>query len=136
MEARPLIEAATQRVGSDDFGADTWQEGLNVLLGALNTEAQLNELGREVFTDQIVGYLANRLEVERCYRQHPEIDEQEITAPLFGLGLPRTGSTALSFLLACDDRRRSLRTWEAGHPCPPPERATADSDPRIAETQA
>jgi len=30
--------------------------------------------------------------------QHPEIDDQQITAPLFGLGLPRTGSTALSFL--------------------------------------
>ncbi len=136
MEAGPLVAAACQQVGSDDFGAETWQEGLDVLIGALNTEAQLNDLGRDVLSDQIVGYLANRLEIERCYRQHPEIDEQEIAPPLFGLGLPRTGSTALSFLLACDDSRRSLRTWEAGHPCPPPERTTAGTDPRIAETQA
>jgi hypothetical protein len=136
MEAGPLVEAACQQVGADDFGADTWQEGLDVLIGALNTEAQLNELGRDVFTDQIVGYLVNRLEIERCYRENPDIEQQEIAAPLFGLGLPRTGSTALSFLLACDDDRRSLRTWEAGHPCPPPERSTAHTDPRIAEAQA
>jgi hypothetical protein len=54
---------------------------------------------------------------------------------LFGLGLPRTGSTALSFLLASDTTRRSLRTWEASKPCPPPETATEHTDPRIAETQ-
>jgi hypothetical protein len=132
----PLVEAACAQAGFGDFGADTWQEGLDVLIGALNTEAQLNDLGREIMADQIVGYLANRLEIEQCYRLHPDIDDQEIAAPLFGLGLPRTGSTALSFLLACDTSRRSLRTWEAGHPCPPPERDTADRDPRIAEAQA
>jgi hypothetical protein len=134
--AAPLIDVACQQAGTDDFGADTWQEGLDVLTGSLNAEAQLNDLGREVMADQIVGYLVNRLEIERCYRHHPEIAAQEIAPPLFGLGLPRTGSTALSFLLACDERRRSLRTWEAGHPCPPPESATVDIDPRIAEAQA
>ena len=85
--------------------------------------------------DQIVGLLVNRLQVEQWYAKHPEIDEQQIVAPLFGLGLPRTGSTALSFLLASDTARRSLRTWEAGNPCPPPETATEHTDPRIAETQ-
>ena len=76
-----------------------------------------------------------RREVEQWYARHPEIEEQEIVAPLFGLGLPRTGSTALSFLLASDTARRSLRTWEAAKPCPPPETATEHTDPRIAETQ-
>lgn len=136
MEAASLVDAACEQVGADDFGADTWQEGLDVLIGALNAEAQLNDLGRDVLSDQIVGYLANRLQIEQCYRQHPDIEQQVIAAPLFGLGLPRTGSTALSFLLACDDSRRSLRTWEAGHPCPPPEHRTAGTDPRIAEAQA
>jgi Sulfotransferase family len=96
----------------------------------------LNEVGEQVFADQIIGYLVNRLEVERWYARHPEIDEQEIVTPLFGLGLPRTGSTALSFLLACDRSRRSLRTWEAAQPCPPPETATEDTDPRIAISAA
>jgi hypothetical protein len=87
-------------------------------------------------TDQIVGYLVNRLQIEQWYARYPEIDEQQIVAPLFGLGLPRTGSTALSFLLAQDPARRSLRVWEASQPCPPPETATEHTDPRIAVAQA
>jgi hypothetical protein len=131
-----LVEAACERVGHDDFGDDTWEEGLDVLVRSLNADADLNELGRSAMADQIVGYLANRLEVEHWYGLHPEIDDQEIAAPLFGLGLPRTGSTALSFLLAQDPARRSLRTWEAGTPCPPPTTATEHTDERIARTQA
>jgi len=131
-----LVNAACERGGSDDFGGDTWREGLDVLVDSLTTESALNELGEAVISDQLVGHLAHRLEVEQWYRRHPEIDDQEIVAPLFGLGLPRTGSTALSFLLAADPSRRSLRTWEAGRPCPPPEAATEHTDPRIAEAQA
>ena len=131
-----LVEAAVGRVGSDDFGADTWQPGLALLVRSYNEEAALTELGEQVVGDQIVSLLANRLEVERSYQEHPEIGEGSIEAPLFGLGLPRTGSTALSFLLASDRRRRSLRTWEANEPCPPPTSATEDTDPRIARTQA
>ena len=133
MEIDQLVDTACERAGSDDLGEDTWREGLDVLVRSLNTEAALNEMGVGAMTDQIVGYLVNRLEVEQWYARHPEIDEQEIVAPLFGLGLPRTGSTALSFLLAQDPSRRSLRTWEAATPCPPPETATEHTDPRIAD---
>src|SRR5271167_1770249 len=121
LTVQALVDTACEGSDTDDFGEDTWQEGLEVLVRALSTEGALNELGEEVFADQIVGYLQNRLEVEQWYAAHPEIDEQEIVAPLFGLGMPRTGSTALSFLLASDRARRSLRTWEASTPCPPPE---------------
>ena len=134
--ADELVEEACARAGSDDFGPETWREGLEVLTRALSREGCLNELGRHVYSDQIVGYLVNRLEVEKWYGLHPEIDDERIVAPLFGLGMPRTGSTALSFLLACDRSRRSLRTWEASSPCPPPETATQDTDPRIAQCQA
>jgi hypothetical protein len=136
MDIDELVAAARARAGCDDFGEDTWQEGLGVLVRALEEEADLNELGQAAMADQIVGNLVNRLQIERCYAEHPEIDEQEIVAPLFGLGLPRTGSTALSFLLAQDPARRPLRVWEAGQPCPPPETATEHSDPRIATAQA
>ena len=136
LEVAALVAAARERAGSDDFGDDTWREGLEVLVCALTTEGDLNELGEAVFADQLVGYLATRLEIEFWYADHPEIDDEEIVAPLFGLGLPRTGSTALSFLLACDPSRRSLRTWEAGAPCPPPETATEHTDPRIASSAA
>ena len=136
LDEKSLIERACERAQHDDFGPDTWQEGLGVLIGVLTTEGNLNELGEAVYADQIVGLLANRLEVEKWYSRYPEIEQQEIVAPLFGIGLPRTGSTALSFLLASDQSRRSLRTWEASTPCPPPETATEHTDPRIAISQA
>lgn len=135
MNVDQLVETACARAGSDDFGDDTWQDGLEVLTRSLTAESALNELGESVMRDQIVGLLVNRLEVEQWYSLYPEIEDQEVIAPLFGIGLPRTGSTALSFLLACDTARRSLRTWEASKPCPPPETATEHTDPRIAETQ-
>lgn len=136
MDAEQLVGAARQRTGLSDFGADTWQEGLEVLLKSVEQDADLTSMGRDVLADQFVGNLANRLQIESWHGSHPEIAEQPILAPLFGLGLPRTGSTALSFLLALDPARRSLRTWEASHPCPPPESATEHTDPRIAEAQA
>jgi Sulfotransferase family len=136
MDVDQLVDTACERAGSDDFGGDTWHEGLEVLVCSLNTEAALNEMGVGAMTDQVVGYLVNRLRIEEWYANYPEIDDQQIVAPLFGLGLPRTGSTALSFLMAQDPARRSLRVWEAGDPCPPPETATEHSDPRIAVAQA
>jgi hypothetical protein len=135
MEIDQLVTTACERARSDDFGGDTWREGLEILVQSLNAEAALNQMGIGAMTDQIVGYLVNRLHIERWYTNYPEINDQQIVAPLFGLGLPRTGSTALSFLLAQDPARRTLRVWEAGDPCPPPETATEHSDPRIAVAQ-
>jgi hypothetical protein len=136
MEIDQLVDSACERAGSDDLGDDTWQEGLEILVASLESEAALNEMGVSAMADQLVGYLTRRLEVEEWYARHPEIDDQEIVAPLFGVGLPRTGSTALSYLLAQDPARRSLRVWEAAAPCPPPETATEHSDERIAAAQA
>ena len=50
--------------------------------------------------------------------------------PSSGSGLPRTGSTALSFLLAQDPDIRYLHSWESAEPCPPPSTVNGD-DPRI-----
>ena len=79
--------------------------------------------------------LTRRLQIEEWYRQHPEIDDQEIESVLIGLGLPRTGSTALSYLLAQDRNVRSLRQWEASQPTPPPDIATEATDPRFLAAQ-
>ena len=134
--ASRLIERARDATGLDDFGSDDFREGLDRLVAALDKEARLNERGRMGIDLQIADLLANRLQVEHWYRLHPEIDEQEIAAPLIGLGFPRSGSTALSCMLAADPAVRSIRGWEAQAPCPPPESATQHSDPRIALAQA
>ena len=130
-----LIETATERTGLTDFGDESFRDGLQRLVRALRNEANLNAVGQLAMPAVIVNLLCQRLQIEDWYRRHPEIDDERIAAPLIGLGLPRTGSTALSFLLGEDSRARSLRCWEARKPCPPP--ATVEGpDPRIAETEA
>lgn len=131
-----LLQRASAATSLTDFGDGSFREGLEILVGAVDREARLNERGRAGFEAQVVGLLGNRLQIEDWYRRHPEIDEQEIVAPLIGLGLPRTGSTALSCLLAEDPAARSIRNWEAQAPCPPPESATQHSDPRIEKARA
>ena len=126
-----LIERAKAAVSLDNYGEDLFREGLGILVASADAEARFTEAGKAAFDTQIVNFLSCRLQVEDWYARHPEIDDQEITAPLIGLGLPRTGSTALSCLLAEEPAVRFIRNWEALQPCPPPESATEHADPRI-----
>jgi len=80
--------------------------------------------------------LIQRLKVEDTYARHPEIDDEVVGGPVFVIGLPRTGTTALSQLVAADPQFRSLRMWESQAPTPPPEAATQHTDPRIAQAEA
>jgi hypothetical protein len=132
-----LLTAARTATGLHDFGEETFLEGLEVLLGSLSAESRLNAAGEYTLRELIVKLLGNRLRVEDWYRRHPEIAGEPVERPLITLGLPRTGSTALSFLLAEDPGTRTLRLWEAQEPCPPPS-TVAGRDPRIdrAEAQA
>ena len=125
-----VMDEASTQTGLVDFGEESFREGLQILLSSLQNEARLNERGQAFLHQRIVGYLAQRLQVEDWYRRHPEIDEVPIAAPLIGLGLPRTGSTALSMLLAQDPDVRYLRRWESSQPCPPPS-TVQGVDPRI-----
>lgn len=117
---RDLLDRARAETGLDDFGDDGFREGLEILVDSLNREAQLNALGASALAERIVLHLKQRLEIEDWYRRHPEIEDEEIRAPLFGVSLPRTGSSALSYLLSSDPAIRYLRVWESSRPCPPP----------------
>jgi hypothetical protein len=125
-----VVGAAVGQTGLEDFGDDSFREGLELLVASLRDEARLNARGEAFIYARIVTALSQRLQVEDWYRRHPEIDDVEFLPPLIGLGLPRTGSTALSVLLAQDPTIRYLRRWESSQPCPPPSTVTGP-DPRI-----
>ncbi len=115
-----LIAEAKAKTGLEDFGGDSWREGLEVLVSSALKEATFNDMGELGFYGTVVRALVNRLKIEDWYRRHPEIDEQEVVIEFLGVGLPRTGSTALSHMLGEDPAFRNLCTWEEGNPCPPP----------------
>ena len=89
--------------------------------------------GRRLLGRTIVDYLTNRLRVIDHHRHHPDLHGAPINEPIIILGLPRTGTTALSYLLDTDPRWRSLLNWEAVDSVPPPTTATLRTDSRCTD---
>ncbi|MCZ7620611.1 MAG: sulfotransferase [Myxococcota bacterium] len=127
-----LIRAAQRRTGLEEFGDGFSVEGLRRLLRSYETEARLHAVGRIAAHADTLALLSNRLRLVADRRRHPEIAEQAIERPVFIVGLPRTGTTLLHRLLAQDPAHRVPHTWEILHPSPPPQRARAATDARIA----
>ena len=131
-----LMENAVQQTRLSDYGDAPMEEGLTVLCRALNEEAQLNEYGLAAAESDLTNILVQRLHVEDWYRQAADIQEQTIKSPIMVVGLPRSGTSALSQLLAQDPHNRSIRRWEGAAPTPPPDIQTEATDTRVKTTQA
>jgi hypothetical protein len=130
-----LVEQATQQTGLSDLGTDDWREGLERLLDAFEDEARLSEIGHAVVDNELVSYLVRRLELTQWRKEHPTIATADVTQPIVVIGQARTGTTILHDLLAQDPAGRVPRAWEVDRPVPPPQTATYESDPRIAEVE-
>ncbi len=135
LTADELVEDAERETGLGDFGGETFREGLERLTESLVAEGELNELGEQILGLRLRSALVNRLRIEDTIRSHPEITNEVVEGPIVILGLPRTGTTATSQLVALDPAVRSLRLWESSDPVPPPESATENTDPRIEEAE-
>ena len=133
LEAGVLLEEAARKVGLDDFGGGEFREGLEVLLKSLREEARLNARGVFLMRRTVLRLLSNRLLTEQAFAEAPEMGETPVAQPLFVLGFPRTGTTLLHNLLACDPQARWLRLWEGLYPAPPPRSLKEDS--RIADVE-
>lgn len=128
-----LIETAMASTGLADFGKDEWREPFEVLVKAINEEAELNLFGRLMTRSDLLIWLRERLEIEEAYRRHPEIEDEVLDAPVFIVGQARSGTSILFELLSQDSRFGVPTNWEIMFPCPPPEAASYRSDPRIAK---
>jgi sulfotransferase family protein len=132
LEKEQLLQAAIEQTGLEDFGDKDFLEPLDLLVNALNTEAQLNDFGNIRAQLTINSGLTNRLKMNDYLKTHPEVADEEVVQPVFIVGLPRTGTTALHHMLNQDIGNHTLRLWEAQNLIPPAETATYSSDPRIA----
>ncbi len=136
MDVDGLLEEVSADVGLDDYGAPTFRDGLEVLWMSATKEADLNQIGTLAFESQVRTNLANRLRVHDWHRRHRELASSPVAAPLVLVGMPRSGTTALSHLLAADPDHRSLLAWEANESVPPPIRAAYRDDPRFVRARA
>jgi hypothetical protein len=70
------------------------------------------------------------MQVHAYIQAHTEVLDEPVQRPLFVLGMPRTGTTVISYLLDQDPTRRSLLHWQCVHPIPPASTETLRTDPR------
>jgi hypothetical protein len=143
LDEASLLAAARRTAEREDFVDESFRDPLRRLLASLETEARLHPLGRMLVRQSLVRALVNRLRLEELSAKHPEIREQRVTAPVFIVGLQRTGTTLLHRLLTCEPALRPLLSWEALNPAPfpatrglwePRTRPGRDPRMRLAET--
>ena len=97
-----LLDDATRATGLEDFGSPYFREPLARLCDSLEREARLTALGRMIARQDILRLLGNRVRWVDIFRRHPEIAAGRVVAPVFILGMPRTGTTSMHELLALD----------------------------------
>jgi sulfotransferase family protein len=117
MDAARMLEDAKSQVGLSDFGDEGFREGLDVLVGALNEDANLTLLGRVIVGQEIRRVLQSRLRVVDFEKKNPKVRDEDIVDPIFIVGMGRTGSTILHEYLSKDPAQRAPLVWEMRLPC-------------------
>lgn len=109
--AEQLLSIARVSTGIDIID-NAIQAPLEQLLQSLNTEAKLSDKGAIGIRKRLLRILCNRLRMQRDFKQHPEINDIEVSRPVFITSAPRTGSTKLHKLLAESGDFRYLKCWQ------------------------
>jgi hypothetical protein len=125
-----MIDEARRTTGLERFDSESYREGLEILAQDVNHDAERPEplVGR--FRGAMVKALCERLKVTDYLDKRRELLSRPIERPVFVMGIPRTGTTLLSNLLAADPARRSPLSWEIDDPVPPATTKTLYNDPR------
>jgi Sulfotransferase family len=131
LEVDALLGQARAQTGLDDFGPETYRDGLVAYCESVNADARLSELGGAAVEGTVVAALVNRLKVLDWHRQHPEVADEAIEAPIVVIGMFRAGTTFLSQVLDRDPDNRALLRWESNDSVPPSSRADHRSGPRV-----
>lgn len=124
-----LLEQARAATGLSDFGDMGFTRPLEMLVGFVNRDAGLVSPESSAGA-RIQGALADRLQLEQYFKDHPEAAGEEIELACAIIGLPRTGSTMVHRLLASSPKLTALWWWETAFPFPMPGETATDPAPR------
>ena len=125
-----IVAAAERTTGMSDFGGTAHEEGLRVLVEDLaSPEAGLTPRGNYFQRSEVKSALVGVLLTQAQFAAHPEHRDVRIERPVFLMGLPRTGTTALHRYLHADPATQGLEMWLTQYPQPRPPRETWEQDP-------
>jgi Sulfotransferase family len=125
-----IVNAARAKSGAPDPNVDSWRDGLELLTRDHLEQDALTERGWGIMKTRYVDALATRMQVDQYLKQHAAVAEAPVTRPVFILGMPRTGTTLVSYLMAADPANRSMLRWEPYNVVPPAAPGALKSDPR------
>jgi len=130
-----IVDGAREATGGlPDPDSDSWREGLEILLADHAAEQCLSERGWQILRSRYVSALASRMRVDAYLRDNPQILKAPVVAPIVILGLVRTGTTLVSYLMNENPQHRSLLRWEPYNAVPPAAPGALTTDARcIAE---
>ena len=131
LDAGRIIAEAEDRVGVDDTDVGV-RGNLERLVDEIARDFPMSDDGKAFVRAMLLTDTTNRLEGLRWLRDFPEIADEPIEAPVFLMGLPRSGTTYFQYLFDRDRRFRLIRTWESIMPSPPPGHDRASVDRRRA----
>jgi hypothetical protein len=119
LSANRIIARAEDKAGFTDREPHLHQN-LEALLASAAQDGRLSAIGLDAIERGMIARSADRIEGLKWLDAHPEISDESIVAPVFLMGLPRSGTTYLQYLFDHDRRFRLIRTWEGLSPLPPP----------------
>ena len=116
----PLCEAAAAASGlaPAPLHAPALTAALASLTASLRTEAALSPFGLLATRWDLVRLLRTNLILHDEEQRDAGIAARPLADPIFVSGLPRSGTTFLHALLACDPDNRAPRIWRTIHPYP------------------
>jgi Sulfotransferase family len=141
LDAAGLLAEAHAQLGlavgdvSEDVVDDGYREALEILVRALEDEAELTLLGRWLTRRFLLRLLEVRLQVLAYVAADPGVRDEVVRAPVIVTGAPRTGTTILYDLMAEDPTLRTPYGWELLRPVPPPLPGGEDGRVDLAERE-
>ncbi|MEM8498608.1 MAG: sulfotransferase [Pseudomonadota bacterium] len=136
LDSCEMLRLASEDTGLSDFGNDHFMPAFEMLIQALEDEAQLNPIGRATQHQRILNSLKNRARMEEWIRRHPEIEDEMVAPPVVIVGLARTGTTMLHRILANDQRFYAPLWYEVRNPSPYMNWSADGTDQRLVEATA
>jgi len=135
-----LLDTVRAETGLSDYGESSFLVPLRVLLQSLDSDLERGPSERMACFNLLKQPLVSRLYAQAGWNRNPEVLSQPLVRPVFIVGAPRTGTTALHQLMVADPAWQGLENWLVMTPMIRPPRAKWDSVPeyrrQVAEAEA
>lgn len=130
LDADRLLSAARAAAGLSDFGDPAFLQPFHKFVEACRKEIRFSEPGLMGYEADVQRVLVNRLRMQKDLIEHPEIHDEDVSDPIFIVGMVRTGTTKLQRVMAADPGSQSIPMWQIMYPSRFPDMVAGQPDPR------